>query len=119
MFLLSFLGVVLITLNGIWVTMLLGVICTRFRDLAPLISTVVNLMFLVTPVFWYRDMLKDRVVIADANPFYHLIEIVRAPILGDFPSSTSYIFCISSIFVGFLITIFISARMEKRVPFWI
>ena len=66
-FLLSFLGVVLITLNGIWVTMLLGVICTRFRDLAPLISTVVNLMFLVTPVFWYRDMLKDRVVIADAN----------------------------------------------------
>ncbi len=116
---LSFLGVFLITLNGIWITMLLGLICTRFRDLAPLITTIVNLMFLVTPVFWYRDMLRGRVAIADANPFFHLIEVVRAPIMGDVPSSLSYYFCVTSIILGFPLTIFVANKMEKRIPFWV
>ncbi len=116
---LAVIGVVLIILNGIWITMFLGLICTRFRDLPPLITTVVNLMFLVTPVFWYRDMLRGRVVIADANPFFHLIEVVRAPIMGNVPSPLSYYFCVLSIIVGFLVTIFVSNKMEKRIPFWV
>ena len=117
--LLSILGIVLITLNGIWITMLLGLICTRFRDLPPLISTIVNLMFLVTPVFWYRDMLGGRVVIADANPFFHMIEVVRAPVLGGLPSPTSYYFCIISIILGFTLTVFVSHKMERSIPFWV
>lgn len=117
--LLALLGLILVTLNGIWLTMLLGLVCARYRDLSPLITTLVSLMFLVTPVFWYRDMLGGRAVIADSNPFFHLIEVVRAPLLGSIPATSSYIFCVVSLFVGFTLALIASHNLRHKIPFWV
>ena len=35
-------------------------------------------------------MLKTRAWIADVNPFYHMVEIVRAPLLGKEPATLSW-----------------------------
>ena len=36
--------------NGIWVTMFFGIIATRFRDVAPLLDSLVQLAFYMTPI---------------------------------------------------------------------
>src|SRR3954454_15699366 len=53
----------LLVLNGAWVALLLGIFTTRFRDLAPIVQSVVQLLFFLTPIVWiYSDLL------ANANP---------------------------------------------------
>ena len=51
-------GMFLLVLNGVWVTMLFGIIATRFRDVAPLLEALVQLLFYVTPIVWTTTTLK-------------------------------------------------------------
>src|SRR5215218_7803076 len=39
----------LLAVNGTWVALLLGVVTTRFRDLSPIIQSIVQLLFFMTP----------------------------------------------------------------------
>ncbi len=112
-------GLTLLLLNAVWMTLFFGLICTRYRDLPPLVTTVTNLMFLVTPVFWYRDMLGKRVLLADLNPFFHLIEIIRAPVLGSSPETISYLVVIGIAIFGWLITFYTALRFQVRLAYWI
>ena len=50
--LLALLGLVLIVLNGVWVGLLLGTICARFRDLPQIIASLMQIVFFVTPIMW-------------------------------------------------------------------
>ena len=112
-------GIFLLLINSIWMTLFFGLICVRYRDLPPLISTITNLMFLVTPVFWYRDMLGSRALLADLNPFYHLIELVRSPVLGVPAEPGSYIYVVVLCVVGWTATFFLATKHQVRLAFWI
>lgn len=112
-------GMALLLVNAVWISLFFGLICSRYRDLPPLISTITNLMFLITPVFWYRDMLGGRALLADVNPFYHLIELIRAPVLGNAPDPTTYIYVCVATVVGWGITFYTANRFQVRLAFWI
>ena len=43
---------------------------------------LVNIAFLVTPVFWYRQMLAERAYLVDLNPLHAFLECLRSPLLG-------------------------------------
>lgn len=65
----------LLVVNGVWVTMLFGIIATRFRDVAPLLEALVQLLFYVTPIVWTTHTLKvqggdvaKRAMLAEINP---------------------------------------------------
>ena len=42
-------GLVLLCLNGIWAGLLLGIVSARFRDVPPIVTSVVRICFFVTP----------------------------------------------------------------------
>lgn len=117
--LLALIGIAVIAVNGVWMSVLFGLISARFRDLPPLISTLVNLSFLMTPVFWYRDMLQARAVIADVNPFYHFIELVRAPLLGELPASLTVTYVAAATAIGWAATLLAAARLQPRLAYWV
>ena len=76
-------------LNGIWVALLLGLINVRYRDLGQLIPNAMRLAFFVTPILWYPDSVTGiRTIFVDFNPFYYFIELLRAPLLGQAPTSS-------------------------------
>ena len=50
--LLSALGLAVLMVNGVWVAMLFGILATRFRDIAPLLDSMVQLLFYMTPIVW-------------------------------------------------------------------
>ena len=67
---------------GVGATMCLALLGARFRDVAPALGAMLAFLFLVTPVFWRRESLGDRTWIADYNPLYHVLEIIRSPLMG-------------------------------------
>jgi len=53
------------------------------------------------------------------NYMYHLIEVMRAPMLGTMPSKLSYEITIIGAMVGWLVTFEIYARFRRRIPYWL
>ena len=78
-------GILILTLNGALAGMLIGMISARFRDIPQLINSVVQIAFFVTPIMWKPDLLQEHIYLATWNPFHVLLEIVRAPLLGQTP----------------------------------
>jgi len=104
-----------------WVTLMLALIGTRFRDLQPIIATVLQLFFFVTPLIWDRDQLAGRAhpIWVDINPFYHLVEVMRAPMLGKMPPLLTIAVVIGIAIGGWLATFAMFARFRRRIPYWL
>ncbi|MBY0382787.1 MAG: ABC transporter permease [Xanthobacteraceae bacterium] len=62
----------------------LSLVCARYRDLIQLVATVMQVMFLLTPVMWQVSFLPAMYVdyLFVLNPFASLIDILRNPLIG-------------------------------------
>ncbi len=114
-----FFGILLLIINGLWCALLLGLLCARYRDLNPTVSSLIQLSFFVTPIIWDPSLLPDRKFILLYNPFYHFIESIRAPILGIEVNLETWLILISITLVGWCITIPIAAKMHRKLVYWL
>lgn len=112
-------GLIIIVVNGALASLSIGIISARFRDVPPLISSVVQIVFFVTPIFWKPEMLKGREYITDLNPFFHLLEVVRAPLLGSVPSANSYFAILLITVINIAITGAFFSRFRSRISYWV
>jgi len=97
----------------------IGMVSARFRDIPQLIGSFVQIVFFVTPIFWTPDLLKGRTFVLDINPFYHLLEIVRGPLLGTIPSIENYFAVALVTFVNAVIAGAIFIRFRARISYWV
>jgi ABC-2 type transport system permease protein/lipopolysaccharide transport system permease protein len=112
-------GVALILLNGVWVGLLLGLVSARFRDIPMIVGSIVQLAFFMTPVMWKPDMLPGRTLLLDANPFYHFLEIVRAPLLGHLPLLENWVVALVITVVGWAVTFLFFSAFRWRLAYWV
>jgi ABC-2 type transport system permease protein/lipopolysaccharide transport system permease protein len=112
-------GLILLSLNGLWISLLLGAISTRFRDIPPIVSNVVQVLFFLTPVFWPLDAVQDLRPILTLNPFFAWIDVVRAPLLGVPPEPTSWPILIGCVVGGWLCSFLFFVRFRERIAYWI
>jgi lipopolysaccharide transport system permease protein len=112
-------GLLLVLVNGAMATLCIGMISARFRDVPQLINSVVQIVFFVTPIMWRPELLRTRAYIAEFNPFYHLLEIVRAPLLGKLPSMSSYLAVLLITLINFLVVGAFFARFRARISYWV
>jgi ABC-2 type transport system permease protein len=116
---------VLLAVNGAWVALLLGIVTTRFRDLAPIIQSLVQLLFFLTPIVWiYDDLLKNAAVaerarLVEFNPLLHFIEIIRQPMLGQEQHLRHWIVVLVITVVGWVVTMVALRRYRSRVAYWV
>lgn len=119
--LLSLPGFVLLTLNLAWVGLIASVLCTRYRDLTQIIASLLQIAFYLTPIMWLPALLPQRAstYLLDLNPFYHLIQIVRAPLLGQEVSTLSW--CISGgmAVLGWGVAILFYGYYKRRIAYWL
>lgn len=119
-------AMVLILVNGLWVSMLFGIIATRFRDVAPLLDSLVQLAFYMTPIVWTAKTLHEqggevaqRVRIAELNPLYHYLEIVRAPMIGEDVAGYHWIIVLAFTAAGLLLATLAMRKWRYRVSYWV
>jgi len=117
--LMLFPGILIVGINGAWITILLGMVGTRFRDVPPLVGNLIQILMFVTPVFWLPGQLGAGHKIITLNYMYHLIEVMRAPMLGTLPSTLSYAVTIAGALVGWLVTFELYARFRRRIAYWL
>ena len=113
-------GLALILLNGVWVALLFGTICLRFRDVPPLVTSALQIAMLITPLFWPADTLTGikRFVFVDLNPLFHVVDVVRAPLIGRVPDAISYGVMLAMAIVGWSLTYAFFKRFRKRIAYW-
>lgn len=112
-------GLIMIVVTMVAAAVVLSVIGARFRDVSPVIQSAVQVMFFITPITWAPTMLPTGSRIITMNPFSHLLEIVRAPLLGNSPAAGSWnaavVVCAVSVGCAAL-----AYRLKAReIPFWI
>jgi ABC-type polysaccharide/polyol phosphate export permease len=112
-------GFLAIVVNAVWVIMLLGILCTRYRDLQPIVVSMLQVVFFLTPVFWPPSLLGSKTIIVDVNLLYHFIAAVREPLLGAVPSQLTYIVIIATTVVGSAVTMKLYGKFVSRVPYWL
>jgi ABC-2 type transport system permease protein/lipopolysaccharide transport system permease protein len=112
-------GLLLVTVVGFAVGIILGTLSARFRDVPPIVASIMQVAFFLTPIFWTPTALKGREAFLDWNPFYYLLEIVRMPLLGQAPTVKMWIVVIGMILVSGAIALFFFARYRARVAYWV
>jgi ABC-type polysaccharide/polyol phosphate export permease len=112
-------GIIVISLNLVWVGLVLAVLNTRFRDVSQMVETLLQIAVFATPIMWPVSALGERMFIADINPIYHLIELVRAPLLGQAPEPLSWIIALAAAAAGSLLAALLLRRVERRIVYWL
>ncbi len=114
-------GFVVFSWNMLWVSLLLGTFCTRFRDMPQIINSLMQVFFYVTPIIWMPNALNPRSanLLVDTNPVYHLIQLVRAPILGSSPTVLNWGVSILIAILGSCLALWFFGKYKKRIAYWL
>lgn len=102
------------------ISMIVSVFCTRFRDMPMIVQNAIMVLFYATPIIWRPATLGAKHAwIAEWNPFAHLIEIVRAPLVDRTFPAESYVLAIASTVVLLVIGIALQGRFRDRIAYWL
>ncbi|NCA69125.1 MAG: ABC transporter permease [Sphingobacteriia bacterium] len=112
-------ALLILLVNGFWISLMFGLLSARFRDVPLIIGSLVQVLFFMTPVIWRPEMLPERALFLQLNPFYHMIEILRAPMLGQTPSLENWLVVLSIALVGWGITLFFYSAYRWRIAYWV
>ncbi|WP_341535006.1 ABC transporter permease [Acetobacter sacchari] len=112
-------ALVIWALNAFAFALLLGSLCARFRDVPQIISSAIQIAFYVTPIIWNVQQLGARGRWLIFNPFYSLLEIVRAPLTGSAPSLTIWATALGVSMTLWAAGLVVFSRSRSRLAFWI
>ena len=111
--------VILVMANGYWVGILVGILGTRFRDIAQIIASLVQILFFLTPVMWTPASLTHKVWIMEYNPLYHVLAIARNSLTGGAIPYESYGVVFGMTLLGWFLAFRFLVRYRSRIPYWL
>jgi ABC-type polysaccharide/polyol phosphate export permease len=113
-------AVALVLLSVCFLGFIIAIPSTRFRDVAYMMSYVVQLLFYVTPVFWTRAQMSPKYRwVVDYSPLAHQVELLRAPLTGHAPAPIDWLWSLGTVGAFALVAIALLALFRKRVVFWL
>lgn len=101
---------------------LLAYVGVRFRDIPHALALILQALWFVSPVYFEVAMFRrgglDALV--DYNPIYHLLQLVRAPLLdGKWPTQDNYLFSLATAVVFMLLAVAVGRKAERKVIFYL
>jgi ABC-2 type transport system permease protein len=114
----------LIVLNMVWVSICFGILATRYRDISPLLFSLVQLLFFMTPIIWNEATLRQQGAgsyarIVELNPLLHYLDIVRAPLLGADQEWHHWLIVLVLTVIGWMFAALAMRQYRARVPYWV
>jgi lipopolysaccharide transport system permease protein len=93
---------------------------TRFRDVAQVLTTCMQMVIFVTPVLWMPSSVPARAkLLLYLNPFFHMIDVVRAPLQGLFPQRYSWPGLILWTAACAILAMVLFSRSRRQVIYWL
>lgn len=112
-------AILLITLNILWMALLVSIYATRYRDFDELLNNLLRLVFFATPIIWMRNGQRELEMVAELNPFFHLIELLRGPLSSQVVEWHSWIICTLMALAGWLFSFIVFVRKRRQLAFWV
>jgi lipopolysaccharide transport system permease protein len=112
-------NLILIQMNLTLLSIVITIFCTRYQDMTQVVNVGTQILFFFTPILWQVETIKNRTYLAEMNPVYHWIEMIRAPLLGHLPSLSNYLWSFASLVVLFLLATYSLGRYRSRIAFWL
>lgn len=113
-------SLLLIFINAYSYCFILAMIGARFRDVAQLITSVMQIIFFVTPIMWSPDILPQQYQIwVELNPFASLVEILRAPLVSQMPSLYALAVTLLLTVTGVVMAFALLLRARHRIIYWL
>jgi lipopolysaccharide transport system permease protein len=98
---------------------IIALACLRFRDLAPIITTSVQLLYFVTPIVWVESRIGGaHSWVYEINPMHHIISIIRGSFMGQLPNIFGVIYILILLVFAAIVSIYIFNRSSKKAYFW-
>jgi lipopolysaccharide transport system permease protein len=103
-------------------TTLLGYFGARFRDLPHALGLALQALWFISPIYFEPKVFRSGGLdaLVDNNPAYHLLQIIRAPMLnGEWPTWQNYGFCLGLILLLMLFATAMGRIAEKKVIYYL
>lgn len=113
-------GLMLILLSAFSYGMIIAVIGVRFRDVAQLIVSVMQVIFFITPIMWHPSILPAKYQIwVKLNPFAQYVEIIRAPMISAMPSTYALTVTTIATLLGMSLAMYLLVKIRHRIVYWL
>ena len=116
---LGFVGYVILFFEMMWINIVLAILCLRFRDIKQIVANIIQISLFVSPIIWQVNHMGSYQWIGKINPFFHLLEIVRAPFLGQPYPWDSFWLTIIGLLIGFIFAEILMIRTRNRISYWL
>jgi lipopolysaccharide transport system permease protein len=117
--LLAIFGLGIVYVFTVGTSLLVSIICARFRDIPPFIATLLQFLFLTSPIIWVPEQLHAGHFIVKLNPVSYLMAVARDPIIGRPVGASVWLSATAAALVAVSLGIYFYARYRKRVVFWV
>lgn len=113
-------GLFLLSLILYFVSLSCAILCTRYRDMVPVIQNIVTVGYFLTPIMWQVKTLPEgHRWVATWNPIAHILDIARAPMLGQLPTLANWLVSGAALLLTMAVAFALLARARHRIAYWI
>ena len=110
---------ILFLVNAHALGLVLGLICTRYRDVAQIVTSVMQMLMFLTPVFWLPESLPARAKMVLWNPFAQMLDLLRAPLMGSVSDIHNWTSMLGWTAVNLVAAALLFSRYRRRVVYWL
>jgi len=113
-------GVLLTLIWCLWMSLMLSILCTRYRDIIQVVNNLIQVAIFLTPVLWMPELLSTRAQdLLPWNPFAVFVAIVRDPLLGRDVSWAYWLSAVIFSLGGFCASLPLLGRGRRHIVYWI
>lgn len=112
-------GLTLVLLNLFFLAVILAIVGARYRDVPPIIQSITQLLFFVTPLTWFPRLLTKYTWVIDLNPFAYYLDLLRSPVLGQSPHISSWLAASLTLLLLAPLAMWLFKQDAQKVAFWI
>lgn len=114
-------GLLIVLVSLTWMAVLVSIVSVRFRDFPQIVSALLTVGFYVTPVIWQPERLPGGLanLLLGYNPFYHFLQVLRLPLLGEYPTLENWYLTVISALVGSALAVLVYRRLKSKISYWV
>jgi lipopolysaccharide transport system permease protein len=112
-------SIILTIINAHNLGIILGFACARFRDIAQIVASVMQISMFLTPVFWAKESLPERANYILYNPFAMVLDILRSPLLNQLPATESWVGVLVCTVLTTSLAIMVFIKYRTKLIYWL
>jgi len=99
--------------------LLLGLICTRYRDVTQIVTSLMQMLMFLTPVLWLPENLPSRAEYILWNPFAQMLDLLRTPLMGGIANPYSWFGILGWTALSLIGSCLLFKKYRRRVVYWL